>query len=229
MRSKRVGDSSHRPFCMGAGGERGTVSGPDNIARLIGASAALVSAANMAVSYATYKRKRPRLSVTHSGSTLISATPGGRTLHVRRSVELVLENRGETEVRIRDAVLWARVVPERRALGPWAKYSTLVGCEWLSFPEKSNAHPLASPDITEFPIRLTGFRDEMVSLRLPECLAAWGSPSGPVKYRVAVSMLTGRSIYTEWCRLPESWLPCCCPTCERDGAQLSFDDVQQGD
>ncbi|MFD8609594.1 hypothetical protein [Streptomyces sp. NPDC059631] len=40
------------------------MANPDNVARLIAAGSALATAANMSVSYATYRKKRPRLVVT---------------------------------------------------------------------------------------------------------------------------------------------------------------------
>ncbi|MEV5922424.1 hypothetical protein ACFZAG_26710 [Streptomyces sp. NPDC012403] len=75
---------------------------PDNIARLIAAGSALGTACNMAVSYATYRRKRPRFTFccTYDDAVHTVLSPDGRDLVPEPMYGVHLRNLGETPIRV---------------------------------------------------------------------------------------------------------------------------------
>lgn len=78
------------------------MAGPDNVARIIAAVAALGTALNMAITYANYRRKRPRLTFrrTLDDATQVVMKHDGSGLVGQPLFAVHLRNLGETTIRV---------------------------------------------------------------------------------------------------------------------------------
>ncbi|MGW7260508.1 hypothetical protein [Streptomyces sp. NPDC054834] len=193
------------------------MSDPDNVARLIAVGSGLVAAANMAVSYASYRRKRARLEVK-LGDQSIDYTVHGE---LRPAFDLMLMNRGETSVRINWAYLTmrnaARALPRRLTR---LRAMATTGLELFEGRHFST--------VTELPFELGGLGEEKVKLTVIGCSAFLNDPDHQI-CRVTVGLSSGRVVRSGWQRKALGQVDCTCPDCHEEGGeqQLSFDDLLQ--
>ncbi|MFJ8085369.1 hypothetical protein ACIQ6Y_32880 [Streptomyces sp. NPDC096205] len=201
------------------------MSDPDNVARLIAADSALATAANMLVAWATYRRKRARLTVKASETAFFTTDGPGRTFRSRPSFHLLLANQGEAAVKVDWAYFSARTA-SRWGVPRWAMRGTTSVSDRLRFPSPIGLEPVdGEPKFTAFPFELAGFDEELVHLVLPHCLGHWDELPRRMKYRVILIISSGRHVRTSWQRLRFAELPCTCPSCRSDHQQLSFEDA----
>lgn len=166
------------------------MSDPDNVARLIAGGSALAAAFNLALSYATYRRKRPSLwfkvkVYPHS----FRDRDGCKESHIR--FHLKLRNRGEAPLKIEGAEWQVRLDERPRTL----MLSLLRRLPWYVHRRTS-----LQPDVGDFPIDLAGFERRIVSAEFPGCHADWFETGG-AKGRMRIRLPGGEELSDRWRRL----------------------------
>ncbi|MFD5861507.1 hypothetical protein [Streptomyces chartreusis] len=186
------------------------MAGPDNVARLIAAGSALFTAVNMAVSYATFRRKRPTVAVARA-SCFVRADPQ------QLQFWAALRNRSEAEVTIASgyAVLSGRV-----------RDASLLDILLGRRPYKRvGAWPARFLDLDEVPsITLEPFGQGLLMAGASIC---WRQVDEHhlTKTRLTLTLSNGHTITSRRMRLGSFTGPCPCDMCAGQGQQLSFDDL----
>jgi hypothetical protein len=219
------------------------MSQPDNVARIIAGASALFTATNMAVSFATYRRKRPRatLEARLQFVTVLSRQPGSTRVRLdgqwpqRPYYELKLSNHGESPLRTVDTTVevsaggWFRTLVYR--LRP--SYSHLHWKVDLIPRRRTNEQ-----DDTPPPVTLDGFAAVQWEA---EADAEWQpvehfwcsvrrSAMRRSRVRAVVGLPGGREVRGKWERLSlgARRLECSGECVQREAypyTQMSFDDV----
>lgn len=187
---------------------------PDNVARVIAAGSALVTAANMAVSYATYRRKRPTLAIKPYVGGLLSRSGGTP----EPGVLLVLTSRGETPARI-SGVFYERRWPNG---APQSRLARLAGRSKWGGRLVKQVRPHG--DRWQYPLELPGLQAEAVEFYFIGCTKELASQQEGAQERVRVMVSGLRWVKTPWRTTDFSIFSCSCADCCQAG-QLSFDDL----
>ncbi|WP_089107078.1 hypothetical protein [Streptomyces hyaluromycini] len=192
------------------------MAGPDNVARIIAAGSALITGVNMAVSYATYVRKRPRLAVKVSFADAPHYSIEGG---VRSYLVVHLANRGEATVRAVYVGLdtaWGER-PRSRQFGRLRrKWQGGAVAYVLTYMEDLSLE-------SEFPVTLGAFEESRPLFRFGGCLKELNELPERKWHRASVGLPGGRHIYSPW--VEEEWLSCGCAGCTPLAQQLTFDDL----
>lgn len=199
---------------------------PDNVARLIAAASALAAAANGALSYATYRRKKPSLTFTAKLGCVYNTFD--ELLPTRARFDVKVRNRSETPLKI-EGVNYEMVCGERprpllqRVLrrGREGTHSALA-CLSLHDGTPRIGDDLA-PDTESFPIEVGGLQPESLVLYYPGCYRTLTSEPLP-RGRVTVKLAGGATVSGPWARRVIE--PCGCHRCRPPKSkQLTFDDL----
>jgi hypothetical protein len=184
----------------------------DNIARLIAAGGALATTANMSVAYASYRRKRPTVTL--------------RKVRPRRFSDVLyftaeLKNRSEVEVRITR-------VHAQLFVDEWHTRSTRRGATArykVTKPARTVfLYPGAQEEET---VALEPFGHARRGWNPRSCTASIDEIQ-PVAARLTVHLSNGRTVTSTKVALPPGAFACACPTCEAGGRQLAlFNDPPQ--
>ncbi|MGW7579798.1 hypothetical protein ACWGKU_20430 [Kitasatospora sp. NPDC054768] len=190
------------------------MSDPDNVARVIAGGSALAAAFNLAVSHATYRRKRPSLwfkvkvEPTFTNRYGVLEDVGVRFL-------VTLHNRGEAPLRIEGAEWQVRFDERPRTL----KLLLFRRLPWY-FHKRTDLRPVEG----DFPIELAGFERREVTADYPSCHGDWSGPE-EMKGRLTIRLPGGVKLSDRW-RKP-FFFACTCEECQPPaGVQLSFDDLE---
>jgi hypothetical protein len=206
----------------------------DNVARLIAAASALASASTMTISYATYRRVRPRLAIK---AYVFAQIPVGKGC-VDMCLRIRLINRGQTAIKLGDE-LSVRFGPRtrRRILESWSwKPARYIGLgrwrliESLSWPwrlvdffeswslRQHGGHSIPLPDDVERQVEPFGavewnIQREWTTLgqRRPD----W------TNVRVELTLPAGATVRSRWMPVPYFQKE----VSDADVLQLSFDDI----
>ncbi|WP_309052780.1 hypothetical protein [Streptomyces sp.] len=186
---------------------------PDNVARLIAGGSALFTACNMAVSYATYRRKRPSISF-RADEWGVTDLEGGRWPAFR----LTLANRGEATIKVEDVSYEFRWHEEPRTLTDRIKGRRLYNGHGL--------HGLGVPvwEELDIPLELGSFEHVQITLVFANCTRNLVEEEGLVG-RVRILLSGGRTLAGRWTKPNPEQYVCPCAVCRQRGVQLSFDDV----
>ncbi|MEU6774192.1 hypothetical protein [Streptomyces sp. NPDC046759] len=164
---------------------------PDNVARIIAGASAAFTASSMAISYATYRRARPRLKVADDFSLVMQDVPDG--VEISCYMEILVRNSGQSAVKLTEVIVELRESLPKRFLKHALSQTAAPVHTW--HPQLPQG---ADTDATAF----GGVRWRMKLCRSDlEILEAGGA-----QLRVGVGLLSGAVVYGRWHRKP-SCLP----------------------
>ncbi|MFV5995058.1 hypothetical protein ACNPQM_22040 [Streptomyces sp. NPDC056231] len=192
---------------------------PDNLARLIAAGSAIATALNMSLSYATYKRKRPSLSISCSYGTSDEQW-SDRPTTVRPGVWVDLKNRGETPVAIDSVGLEFQWDKQPATWRDRLRRQHPDYVRWMITAVTPR------PEDGDFPYTLNAFDDKRgFPLFVPGCVKDTTRIGPDARGRLQIALSGGRRIYTPWSPLYPKYV-CACPSCWTGDEQLTFDDLE---
>ncbi|KAB7835791.1 hypothetical protein [Streptomyces mobaraensis] len=186
---------------------------PDNVARLIAAGSALAAVSNMAVSYAAYRRKHPRISFK-AEEWGVSDQEGNRWPAFR----VTLANRGEGAIKVEDISYEFRWHEQPRTLT-----NRFIGRRQY---HGSGVHGLGVPvwEDLGIPLELGSFEHAQITLVFANCTRVLLEKEWLVG-RVRVLLSGGRTLAGRWLTPDPRQYECPCEVCRQQGMQLSFDDL----
>jgi hypothetical protein len=205
----------------------------DNVARIIAAASAAFTASNMAVSYATYRRKRPKATLSATGGPFTTHHAQSRRPVTFPLIHLKLTNSGETPLKVNR--VWVERGPSKRALilhglslkrlSPIAAGSVLepydLGNEWV------NADKVGEP-----PLTFEAFSSARWAATASDHF--WGHEEDYLRplsrLRVTLDLPGGKTVHSAWFPLTDYLASLPCRTCEQTNplpGQLSFDELTE--
>ncbi|MET8330904.1 hypothetical protein [Streptomyces sp. NPDC005181] len=210
----------------------------DNVARLIAAASALASASTMTISYATYRRARPRLGINADVSDVSISFPAEGRADMNLRVRLI--NHGQATIKLGDDLL-VRFGPgaRRRILNGFIGYGTRrLNRFMMRLPRWRVIRPLDDwrwKLVDSFDLH----RHHGSSMPLPEDAEKQVEPFGAVEWktqrewmtlgqrrewtymRVELTLPAGVTVRSRW--IPVAYVSKADP--DPDALQLSFDDI----
>ncbi|MET8031753.1 hypothetical protein [Streptomyces sp. NPDC005345] len=178
----------------------------DNVARIIAGTSAAFTASSMAISYATYRRVRPRLKVRGGFSYITTHEP--TESEPSHHMAISVRNHGQTAVRIKQVMV-------ELGDGPVARLRKRIGRHRFSyhwwFPRLPEGSAMEAESFGG--VRWSVLLDDLDFSSLD---------SGKTHLRFAVELSSGVTVHSRWTSKPD-WLPA--PQGEREPGQLSFDDL----
>lgn len=161
----------------------------DNVARIIAGASAAFTAVSMGISFATYRRVRPRLRVRASFGVVTVVRTGERCCQLA----VRIRNHGQTTVQLARAEVQFRDSCWKRLRDALSGRPRVYGHIW---------HPALSSEATKEANAFDGAQWHVtLSEEYLSILETGGS-----RLRVGVELASGIVVYDKWQRTP-SWLP----------------------
>ncbi|MFE5137951.1 hypothetical protein ACFRDV_09750 [Streptomyces fagopyri] len=161
----------------------------DNVARTIAGASAAFTAVSMGISFATYRRGRPRLRVKASFGVVTVVRTGDRSCHL----VIRIRNHGQTPVQLSKAEVQFRDRRWKRLRDALSGRPRVYGHMW---------HPALSSEATK---KADAFDGAQWHVALNDTDLTVLETGGP-RVRVGVELSSGIVVYDRWHRTPR-WLP----------------------
>ncbi|MFF4355151.1 hypothetical protein [Streptomyces sp. NPDC001530] len=170
---------------------------PDNVARIIAGASATFTASSMAISYATYRRVRPRLKVR-----------AYFTIEVPHHLKVRVRNHGQTAVKVTKVavqfreILYKDLYKRLRMRLPIGEYSYTYKHTWYPRLQEGAAMDIAAFGGAQWDVKLS---DKNL----------WILAKSRRYLRVSLELPSGAVVYNRWRRKPgwlEDYAECEAPT-----------------